>query len=333
MDYALGIDLGGSRVKLATVTSSGEVEEKRSAPVEEKTGGPGSWSAAVADLVEATQVDMGVSARWVGVAAPGLVAEDRLSFLSLPDALVGLEGLEWTEHLGTERTATCLNDAHAALCGEHWLGAAKGADQAVLVHLGAEIGGAFVMDGQLRTGLLGRAGSFGHLCLDPKGERDDAGTPGSLQLALGEATLHARSGGLFKTNRSLMKALGEGDEDAKKVWAAMMESLSCGLVSLINVLDPEIIILSGALAAAGDLLLAPVERRLEELEWRPNDHQVRLVQARLGTHAPAVGAARHAMLNARSRPVAAPAEGGKPASAAAVKSAKATSSSKAAAGV
>lgn len=302
MDYALGIDLGGSRVKLATVTPAGEIQDKRSAPVEEKAGGPGSWSAAIKDLVESTQVDMGVPARWIGIAAPGLVARDRASFLSLPEPLTGLEGLNWTDHLSSERTAPVLNDAHAALCGEHWLGAAKGAQHAALLHLGAEIGGAFVMEGQLMTGALGRAGAFGHLCLDPKGEPDDAGTPGSLQLALGEATLHTRSGGLFKANRSLMKALSEGDEDAKKVWATMMESLSCALVSLINVLDPEIIILSGALAAAGDLLLEPLERRLEDLEWRPDDVQVKLVQARLGPHAPAVGAARHAVLNARYRP-------------------------------
>lgn len=308
MDYALGIDLGGSRVKLATVTPTGEVEEKRSAPVEEKAGGPGSWSAAVKDLVEATQTEMGVPARWVGVAAPGLVAENRLSFQSLPLSLAGLESLDWTEHLRTERTAPCLNDAHAALCGEHWLGAAQGADQALLVHLGAEIGGAYVLDGSLRTGFLGRAGSFGHICLDVKGPRDSVGTPGSLQLALGEETLHTRSNGLFKANRSLMKALNEGDEDAKQVWAAMMENLSCALVSLINVLDPEVILLSGPLAAAGDLLLNPLEARLEDLEWRPGERQVRLVQARLGTHAPSVGAARHAMLTARSRPEPKPVE-------------------------
>lgn len=299
MDYALGIDLGGSKVKLATVTSAGEVVDRRAAPVEEKAGGPGSWSIAVKDLVEQAQTEMGVAARWVGVAAPGIVQEDRRGFLSLPDPLTGLEGLDWTEHLATGRNTTVLNDAQAALGGEHWLGAAKEVENVVLIHLGAAIGGAFVLEGRLMTGHIVRAGNFGHMCLDPKGAQDSAGTPGSLQLALGEDTLHARSGGHFKTNRSLVKALTEGEENAKKVWDQMMETLSCAVTSLINILDPEVIVFSGSLAAAGDLLLVPVERRLEEIEWRPNDHQVRLVQARLGTHAPAIGAARHAMLNAR----------------------------------
>lgn len=301
MDYALGIDLGGSRVKLAAVDSAGEVQEKRSAPVEEKAGGPGSWSAAVKDLVEAAQTDMGLPARWVGIAAPGLASTDRRSFHELAEPLTGLEGLDWTEHLGTERTAPVLNDAQAALCGEYWLGAGKGTENALLIHLGATIGGAMVLDGSLRTGAIGRAGSFGHLVLDYKGKQDEAGAPGSLQWALGEPGLHERSGGLFKSNRSLMKALTEGDEDAKRVWAGMMEALACAVASLVNVLDPEVVIFSGSLAAAGDLLLTPLERRLEDLEWRPGDHQVRLVQARLATHAPAVGAARHAMLNARLR--------------------------------
>jgi glucokinase len=125
------------------------------------------------------------------------------------------------------------------------------------------------------------------------------GTPGSLEDWIGGATLATRTKNRYADTEALVKASEKGDPDASRIWLAAVKGLAAGIVSLINVLDPEIVILGGGITAAGDSLFAPLASAIEQIEWRPFGPGVAVVPAQLGEHAGAIGAARFAMTFAK----------------------------------
>src|SRR5207248_10157438 len=140
----------------------------------------------------------------VGVSAPGLAAADRRCISHMPRRLQGLEGLDWTEFLGVGRPVPVLNDAHAALLGECWIGAAQGLQNVAMLTLGTGVGGAAMVDGKLLRGHVGRAGHLGHICLNPYGTPGITGTPGSLENAIGNCTIEERTLGRFRSTHDLV---------------------------------------------------------------------------------------------------------------------------------
>ncbi|MEO6528606.1 MAG: ROK family protein, partial [Gemmatimonadaceae bacterium] len=122
---------------------------------------------------------------------------------------------------------------------------------------------------------------------------DIVGTPGSLEDAIGDCTVHARSGGRFTSTEQLVCACRAGDPRAREVWERSVQRLAVGLASLVNVLDPEVIVIGGGIALAGDALFDPLRVHLDRIEWRPLGSGVAIVPAALGEFAGALGAARH----------------------------------------
>ena len=232
----------------------------------------------------------------LGVAAPGLAAPDAGSIAWMPGRLPGLEGLNWREWLGLRPHVPVFNDAQAALLGESWLGAAKGAKNIVLLTLGTGVGGAAIVDGHLLRGHLGRAGHVGHVSLNPDGPLDIVNTPGSLEDAIGEYTLVQRSNGQFTTTRDLVETFRNGSKEAARIWLKSIHALAAVLSGLINVLDPEIVVLGGGIADADDALFLPLQAALDQFEWRPGGARVRILKAALGPNAGAFGAAYGAKL-------------------------------------
>ncbi len=150
-------------------------------------------------------------------------------------------------------------------------------------------------DGNLLRGHLGRAGHLGHISLDSDGKLDIVNTPGSLEDAIGNCTIAERSNGRFEDTKQLVKAFLQGDEFAVKLWNRTIRDLAAGITSIINILDPEIVILGGGMIAAGDTLFSPLETEMNLVEWRPTDTKVRIVPAQLDSFAGAYGAAFHSL--------------------------------------
>jgi glucokinase len=227
----------------------------------------------------------------IGIAAPGLAARDQRSIAVMPGRLRGLEGFIWERHFTGQHRVLVMNDAHAALMGEAWRGAARHSTNVILLTLGTGVGGAAIVDGRLLRGHLGRAGHFGHVSLNPAGAPDITSTPGSLEDAIGDWTIKVRTNGRFSSTEELVAAYRHHDKLAEKVWLTSVRALAAALCSLINVLDPELIVIGGGIARAGKALFQPLRQMLAQFEWRPGGSRVKIVPAKLGNRAGAFGAA------------------------------------------
>jgi glucokinase len=283
--WLLGLDLGGTRLKAVCITPDGREIDRATAP-----SGGSDWIDTVKQCVDSLMEKHGRPAA-IGVAAPGLPAMDERCIYHMPGKLPGLEGLVWQDFLGFPDPVRVLNDAHAALLGEVWLGAAKSMRDVVLITLGTGVGGAALVDGRLLRGHTGRAGHFGHLSIHADGPLDMFNTPGSFEDAIGNQSLGARSGGRFLSTADLVAAVKAGDRHAAEIWRKSIRDLAAGVTSLINSLDPEAVVIGGGIAEAGDDLFLPLAAELDRVEWRPEGHRVSILRASLGDWAGACGAA------------------------------------------
>lgn len=293
MTYAIGLDVGCTNTKLVAVEPSGGVLwRSRTATASSSVD---SLAQALRQAIDAAQDHLGAAAA-IGVAAPGLVRQDARVVHWMQGRMAVVQGLDWQVALRWPQPVPLVNDARAALIGETWVGAAQGLRNVLLLTLGTGVGGAAMVDGHVLAGHLGRAGHLGHLTVDAFGARDIVNTPGSLEDAIGDCTVAARSSGRFSTTAALVAAAQAGDEAARDVWLLGVQRLAAAIASLINVLDPECVLLGGGIAAhAWDALIEPLEQWLDAYEWRPDGAATPIVAAALGDEAGAIGAARHAM--------------------------------------
>jgi glucokinase len=292
VDYAIGIDLGATGTKALAVTADGRVVGERAVATDDGTHRR--WAGNVRDLIAAIEAAHG-SAAWVGVCGPGLVRTDHRAVAWMIDRMEATVGFEWTAFLGRTSFVPVVNDGQAALVGEAWLGAARGVRHAAMITLGTGVGGAIIADGRLLTGAIGRAGHIGHATADAFGAPDVCFMPGGIDDLIGNATVARRSDGRFADTRALVAAYRAGDADAAAVWLRSIRALGCVVASVVNIVDPEVVVIGGGIAEAGDALFGPLSTVMDEVEWRPNGHRADIRPARLGGHAGALGAARFAM--------------------------------------
>ena len=207
------------------------------------------------------------------------------------------------------------NDATAATLGEHVFGAGAGVNEMLMLTLGTGVGGGIIAGGRPYRGLSGAAGELGHILVDVDGPPcPGPGCPnhGCLEAyasgtAMGAAALaearakpasalsRALTAGQAVDSALLTRLALEGDADARRLVERAGEYLGVGLVTLVNVFNPELVVVGGGAAAAGELLLAPARRVLAARGLRPQRDQVRVVPARFGPEAGLVGAAALAL--------------------------------------
>ena len=293
MSYTIGIDLGGSHVKTVVVSGDGETLANHNLPFD-----PGlnmDWGRCIKQTVSDTEAEQYAPAQSVGLSAPGLAAIDGSCITHMPDRLEGLVGLNWQEYLGLSLPVPVVNDGHAALLGEAWLGAARGFKNVILLTLGTGVGGAALVEGKLLRGRTGKGGHFGHTSLSPGELLDICNCPNSLELAIGNCSVPQRSNGRFSHTGEIMKAIEAGDSEAEKIWLKSIEDLATAICSFSNILDPEAVILGGGIANAGDRLFKPLREFLDPILWKTDDYELKLLPAQLGDLAGAYGAAAYAL--------------------------------------
>jgi len=295
MDCLLGIDIGGTNVKIGLIRTGDAfaVLKKISIP----TNATDPAEKMVQRIAEATKkllAETGERAMGVGVGCPGLIDPKSGTVKKSPN-LPHLPHFPLCDNLQTQLglDVEIQNDANAAALGEFLFGPSKGINNLILLTLGTGVGGAILLDGQLVLGATGKAGHWGHLVLDPDGAKSPVtGVPGVLEDAIGNCTVEARTGGRFRDTRALVDAHLAGDAEATRAWMLSVHRLAAGIASIVNAVDPEAVVIGGGIARAGAALFDPLRRFLDEMEWRPIGRGVELRPAALGDEAGAIGAAR-----------------------------------------
>jgi glucokinase len=254
-DLFLGIDLGGTFVKLGVCTASGEVQGTMAIPTRPDRG-PEDTVQRIGEAGELLQKKLGrVKACCAGVPGP-LDLERRI--LMRANNLPGWINVRFPQMLGNRMGMPTYmeNDANCAAWGEFIAGAGKGVQSLVLYTLGTGVGGGIVINGEMWIGASGAAGELGHMSIDPNGPMCGCGQPGCVEQ-YASATAVAKKFGKG-TAKDCFDAAKKGDAKAIAVvdWAA--DGLAVGLANMIHVLHPDIIVLAGGMALAGEFLLQKV---------------------------------------------------------------------------
>jgi glucokinase len=290
MKQAIGIDLGGTRIKGVAIDEEGNLLQQIYTPTND--GDDAAWKTAVAKTVDELRQHLNGNTV-IGISAPGLPDKDNTTIAFMPGRLEGLENFVWHSYLNFP--AYVLNDGIAALVAEAKTGAAKNSTNAIMITLGTGVGGALLINKQPFQGSFNKAGHIGHMVIDSDGDADVTNMPGSLEECIGNCTIEKRSRGKFASTHELLEAYRKGDEFARQIWLTSVKKLAIGLASASNFISPDTIVVGGGIAEANDDLFIPLNKWFDEFEWQPGGIRPRIVKATQGDLAGAIGAACFAM--------------------------------------
>lgn len=323
--YVLGVDLGGTNIVVGAMPVNGSrMIGVRSEPTHAEEGA----DAVVARIVrmahaviDATTAETGVSRDafiGVGIGSPGPLDRDTGVVLITPN-------LGWTNFPLRDRVAAGIglpaaldNDANCATLGEWWSGAAQGARHVIGLTIGTGIGGGIIVNGALYHGATGIAGELGHITIDAHGRRCGCGNDGCLEAyASGPAIAQRAREALDGERDSIMPSLVHGDLSkltAQTVFAAAEQQdalardvvrdtarfLGIGIANLLNIFNPEVVVIAGGVTQAGDALFVPLRAEVRRRAFKPAVTACRIVPGTLPGTAGVAGAV--AMYLAQQRP-------------------------------
>jgi len=265
--YALGVDIGGTAVKAAVVSSCGTLGEKFQAPSPHTID-------ELRDFFSTAVQKANLPLAGVGVACKGIIDAESSRINRLPGDLHFLQGVFLKDFVGADLPVRADNDARAALVAEVLWGSARGRRNVVLLTLGTGVGGAAMVDGVILHGAAGIAGHFGHMTVDVHGGLCMCGNHGCLETRFSSraiesdyfahlhraasATLPTGLDGHIPDTEAIFRAAANGDESAQCVLERAFEYLGAAVVSLLHAFNPEVLILGGSIARAGEQVLGPV---------------------------------------------------------------------------
>lgn len=294
-DLVLALDLGGTNMRVAVVSSIGKILSRAETQTPSDAGAE-ELAALVAALCRKAAADAGtVSPIGLGAAVPATFRPDG-TVGKLPN-LPRLSGSDIKGLLARE-TGLCvelMNDATAAAAGEHWLGSAAGAENAIMITLGTGVGGGIIIGGKVHFGADGTAGEIGHLCVEPEGHPCGCGSRGCLeQYASGTAVVRqANESGVFaSTAKDVYDLADRGDLAAGRVFLEMGRYLGIAIGGLLNVLDPDVVVIGGGVAAAWDRFYPAMRAEATARAFPEPAERAKIARASLGDDPGVLGAAK-----------------------------------------
>jgi len=312
--YCIGIDLGGTTVKAGIVDEDYRIICSGSVPTVSDQGAEAlikDMADLVSGLLNEKGIDMGQVAS-VGLGVPG-TANKRTGYMEYANNL-GIENEPLLPLMKRyfKKPVYFTNDANAAALGEYLAGCGKGHNSMIMVTLGTGIGGGIIIDGKLYEGCNYAAGEFGHFVIQSDGEPCNCGRRGCFEAYASATALHRMAREAMETEEGkesllwqmckgdrnqvdggmVFRAASEGDETAKKVVDTYLYYLSVGITDIINIFQPEILCIGGGVSRAGEQLLGPLRRLVDEKVYtRTSAVKTEIVIAALGNDAGIIGAA------------------------------------------
>ena len=313
MKTILGIDIGGTNLVVGVVAEDGSrmltLGQEPTRPEE----GPDAvllrlGALARRTIVEAGRVEPSAEIIGVGVGAPGPLDTRRGIIFLTPN-------LGWVDMPLRQRMADLLdlpttldNDANCAVLGEWWRGAARGSRHAIGFTIGTGIGGGIIVDGRLYHGASDCAGEFGHMTIDTAGRRCNCGNYGCLEAyasgpAIALRATEALESGVESrlleyvdgnpagiTAQVVYQAAQDGDGLASEVVRDTAKYLGTGIANLVNVFNPEVVVVCGGVTLAGERLFAPLRQEVARRAFKPAVQACRIVPGELTGSAGVYGA-------------------------------------------
>lgn len=303
----IACDLGGTNLRMAAIDSEGNIlyRTKRDTPKADR-----------ADEIVRAMVESASECREIvkhlghvlaiAIAAPATVNSERGIILKAPN-VPALDGFRIVATLENELNLQTIleNDANAAGVGENWLGASKGVQNSICITLGTGVGGGIIIDGRVLSGVDGTAGEIGHICVEPFGAPCGCGSRGCVEQYSSATAIVRQTQELASqypkselpqkprlTSRDVYEAGLNGDELALEVFRRQGFYLGIALAGLINVLNPEVIVIGGGAAAGWDLFMPHLLEQIEGRTYREPRLRAELNRAVLGDDAGILGAAK-----------------------------------------
>ena len=312
----IGIDLGGTKIGTALVDGAGGIiaRDYRETLAAE---GPDAVITRMLDAARRVMAEADVEIAQVaaaGICAPGPL-DAAAGVVVSPPNLPGWDRVPLRKLVADALSLPAFleKDANAAAMGEHLFGAGRGTQHMIYVTVSTGIGSGLVLDGKLYHGATSMAGEIGHTTIVPDGPLCGCGNYGCLEalasgtaiarrarerVARGTPTLIAdlAEGDPARiTAKTVAQAAARGDVKAQQIISEAMDYLGIGIANLVNLFNPQVIIIGGGLANIGDALFEPVQHVVEQRAFRAAVEAVRVVPAELGDDVGVLGAAAVAL--------------------------------------
>jgi glucokinase len=314
--YIVGVDLGGTNIVAGAMPVDGSREIAMSTTPTHAEGGAGAVVDRIAAMIDKviaqTMAETGASRSafiGVGMGSPGPLNRDKGIVIITPN--LGWKNFPLRDEIASrvKLEATLDNDANCATLGEFWCGAAKGGRNVIGMTLGTGIGGGLILEGKLFHGASDVAGEIGHTTIDSTGRRCKCGNYGCLEAyasgpAIAERAREALRGdegesilvGMVEgdarkiTAATVYEAAKRGDITAREVVRETARFLGAGVANLLNIFNPDTVVLAGGVTQAGDALFQPLRAEVKRRAFKPAVQACRIVPGALPLSAGVVGA-------------------------------------------
>jgi glucokinase len=294
--YSIGVDLGGTNLRVAAVDSDGKILCRESVTASFDYGPLHVVNRIVSIIEQVRERVSGHELRGVGIGVPGFIDIDAGLVVGSAN-LPGFQGFpvrdEIQQRLGTP--IVLENDANAAALGEMWMGAGRNVKDLVLLTLGTGIGGGIVIDGKILHGAYGMAGEFGHMTVIPEGNPCGCGNRGCLEKHASASAIAAMASmmhfGHDMTSEQVYELALQGNERAKMVFESMGRALGIAIANLIHIFNFPLYLISGGPLPAWNFFAPAMLAEVNSRSFVFSRTATRIEKALLGSDAGLYGAA------------------------------------------
>ncbi|MFH1612281.1 MAG: ROK family glucokinase [bacterium] len=307
MKYAIGIDLGGTDIKAGIINTNGKILFTKSISTDALSGSEKvilNIKKLIAECLEFSKKEK-IKISGIGLGSPGLVDDQKGIIIGGAINISEWKNIRLANILKKEfKLNTYLdNDVNMVVLGEYFFGAGKNTTNCVCITLGTGIGGGIIIDKKLYRGSFGFAGEIGHISIIYEGLKCNCGGIGCLEAYAGKNAFIEKAKMAIKKGfaTSILKAVENdltkitpkiicdearnGDHLSKMIVQDIARYIGAALASVINILNPEIIIIGGGISHAGDLLLDPIKDSIKKFALDLSIKNLKIVQAKLGNNA------------------------------------------------